>query len=191
MFDRIPVSFKVAALGLASVLAYGSAALSAFYPDGFENAAAPPLATKTVKAPLTPAQFRQDIDTYSKDNMMVVLLRRNECARCEDVKSAMEESRYHLYKKVHAGFAIYELNAAQNPEAAALLQQRDPEAEAILHIFYNAEKIHESKGISADPRMMLDYLEMAHALAIGEVSILNKYEAPAVSTPPVITPPQP
>lgn len=185
MLEHLPDSFKIAALGVVSVLSYGSAALSALYPQGIpEYEEAPAVMTKIVHQPLNADTFRQNIDTYSKNNLLVVVLRRQECPSCAGVMNALEEARYGLMKKVHVGFAIYELNAEQNPEAAALLQQSDPAAQARLHVFYNGEKIHESKGISTDPYMVLDYMEMAHALAIGEVSILDRYEPPA--TAPVV-----
>lgn len=185
---KLPQSFKLAALGVVSAVAYGSAGIDLLYPQGLSLPEAPnELATLAVKQPLSAEEFRQKISTYSKDNMMVVLLRRDACPSCEEVTWALMESRSLLMKKTGAGFTIYELNATQNPEAAALLQQRDPMAEARLHVFYNGEKIHESTGISTEVSHIADYIEMAHALAVGQVSVLDKYVAP-VKTAQIFTP---
>lgn len=173
--------FNVAALGLVSVIAWGTAISNALFSDGeprFSGSAS--RTDMTLKEPLAVSTFRHDVEHLSKNNMMVVVLRRNNCPSCGDLSSAFYEARYWLEKKVGAGFATYEVNAEQNPDIAALLRQRDPMAEARLHVFYNGEKIYESKGLTTNPRHLGESLEMVHALAIGEVSAYDKHETPVV-----------
>lgn len=173
--------FNVAALGLVSVIAWGSAISNALFSDSeprFSGSAS--RTDMALKEPLTVPTFRRDVEHLSKNNMMVVVLRRNNCPSCDDLSSAFYDARYWLEKKVGAGFATYEVNAEQNPDIAALLRQRDPMAEARLHVFYNGEKIYESKGLTTNPRHLGETLEMVHALAIGEVSIYDKHEPPVV-----------
>lgn len=173
--------FNVAALGLVSVIAWGSAINTILFQGSVPRFSGPASRTNmALKEPLTVAAFRRDVDHLSKDNMMVVVLRRDQCPSCGSLSSAFYDARDWLEKKVGAGFATYEVNAEQNPDIAALLRQRDPMAEARLHVFYNGEKIYESKGLTTNPRHLGEALEMVHALAIGEVSIYDKHEPPVV-----------
>ena len=135
------------------------------------------------KKPLTVAAFRADVEQYSKNNMMVVLLRRNACDMCNNIEAVSYDARRWLQKKTGHGFAYYEVNAEQNPEVAALLRQRDPQAGGRLHVFYNSEKIYESQGLTDNPQHMGEALEMVQALADGEVSIYDKHELPVIWPP--------
>lgn len=182
MFSRLSHSFKLAALGAVSLAAYGYAGLSLLTSAG--DARVPvALAHVAEKQPLSVARFKAQVDEYSRDNMMVVVLRRDACGVCAGVSAGLAEARWYLQKKIQRGFAVYELNAEQNPEVAALLRQRDPQAEARLHVFYNGEKIFESFGISDNPRHLAESLEMVQALADGAVSAYDKYQ-PAQIFPP-------
>lgn len=138
--------------------------------------AAHDVSSVTQKKPLSVATFKAHVDQYSHNNMMVVLLRRNDCAICPAVRDGLDEARTRLQRKIERGFAVYELNADQNPEVAALLRQRDPAVPARLHVFYNGEKIYESHGISENARDLSEVLEMVQALADGEVSVYDKYQ---------------
>ena len=121
-------------------------------------------------------EIKAQVDQYSREDMLVVVLRRNVCDICPRVSDALEEARYRLIRKTERGFSVLELNAEQNPEIAALMRQRDPKAPARLHAFYKGEKIYESQGISDDPRALFETLEMVQALSWGEVSIYDKYQ---------------
>lgn len=173
--------FNVAALGLVSAIAWGSVISNILFQGNAPRFSGPASRTDmALKEPLTVTSFRRDVEHLSKNNMMVVVLRRHQCPSCHSLSSAFYDARYWLEKKVGAGFATYEVNAEQNPDIAALLRQRDPMAEARLHVFYNGEKIYESKGLTTNPRHLGETLEMVHALAIGEVSIYDKHEPPVV-----------
>lgn len=164
--------------------AYGSAAVNLMFPQGLPKAPVPASYTTIgIKTPLTVAAFKAAADDLSKNNMMVVLLRRNDCPDCGSISAALQEARYKLIKKQERGFAVYELNADQNPAVAALLRQRNPDAPARLHVLYNNEKIYESPGISDDPVHITDTLEMVQALALGQVSAYDKYQPAQIFAP--------
>ncbi len=186
MSSKLSQAFKVASLGAISLAAYGYAGFSLLTSGGAVPARVVPVAyahvMKTQK--LSVEQFKTQVDEYSRDNMMVVLLRRDSCAVCPGVQSGLAEARSYLQKKIQRGFAVYELNAEQNPEVAALLRQRDPQADARLHVFYNGEKIFESAGISDNPRHLAESLEMVQALADGQVSAYDKYQPAQVFPAP-------
>ena len=175
MPSKLSQTFKVASLGAISLAAYGYAGFSLLAPGGL-----PPVpvayAQVTQKQKLSIEQFKAQVDEYSRDNMMVVLLRRDYCDVCPGVQGALMDARSYLQKKTQRGFAVYELNAEQNPDVAALLRQRDPQAPARLHVFYNGEKIFESAGVSDNPRHIAESLEMVQALAEGRVSAYDKYQ---------------
>ena len=188
MLFNLTQSFKLAVLGVVSAAAYGSAAMDLIFPHGVPQAPIPnSYNTINVKVPLSVAAFKAAADDLSKNNMMVILLRRNGCPDCANISAALQEARYNLIKKHDRGFAVYELNAEQNPAVAALLRQRDPSAPARLHVLYNSEKIYESQGMSDNPVHLSDALEMVQALADGAVSIYDKYQ-PSQIFPPVSHP---
>lgn len=168
-------TFKIASLGAISLAVFSYAGMSLLAPaDGSGLSVA--YAHVAQKDALSVEQFKAQVDQYSRDNMMVVVLRRDACDVCADVNAGLMEARSSLQKKPQRGFAVYELNAAQNPEVAALLRQRDPQAPARLHVFYNGEKIFESVGITDNPRHLAEALEMVQALADGQVSAYDKYQ---------------
>lgn len=180
---------KIAALGLISAVTYTHVGYSLLFPAGMPRmSASAAFAHVAEKKPMTVASFRADVEQYSKNNMMVVLLRRNACDICDDVESASYGARSWLQKKTGHGFTFYALNAEQNPELAALLRQRDPQAGGRLHVFYNGEKIYESRGLTDNPQHMGEVLEMVQALADGEVSIYDKYEPANIFDTPLSSP---
>lgn len=186
MHIHLSDKFKLAALSAVSLVAYGYTAANILSFGGNPSLAMPvALAHIEVKTPLAVEAFKAEVDRYSKNNMMVVVLRRNECAVCPEIPGALEEARERLIRKIDRGFTVYELNAEQNPEIAKLFRQREPLAPARLHVFYNSEKIYESHGISTNPRDYFESLEMVQALADGEVSIYNKYQPSHIFTSPV------
>lgn len=178
----------VAVLGLVSVFAYAHAGMTLLFPHGMPRLPAP-VAHSTVaeNRPLSVQAFRADVDKYSKNNLMVVVLRRNGCDICPDVMSALDGARLRLIRKTGGGFAVYELNAEQNPEVAALLRQRNPQADARLHVLYNGEKIYESLGITDNAQHLAESLEMVQALAYGEVSSYDKYQPANIFDAPLPT----
>lgn len=175
MLSNLSHSFKIASAGVLSLAAVGYAVFS-LSPSADGTNFPVDYAHVAPKEPLSVEQFKAQVDRYSRNNMMVVLLRRNACGLCADVNAGLMEARSYLQKKTQRGFAVYELNAEQNPEVAVLLRQRDPQAEARIHVFYNGEKIFESAGISDNPRHIAESLEMVQALADGEVSAYDKYQ---------------
>ncbi len=176
---------KLGALGAVSIAAYGYAVMSVLSSGAAVQAGSPAAYTHVaVKKPLTVAAFRAHVDQSSRDDLLVVVLRRNACDICPGLSAGLEEAGYRLMKKAGRGFSVLELNAEQNPEIASLIRQRDSSADARLHAFYNGEKIFESQGISADPRQLTDALEMVQALAQGRVSIYDKYQPAATFEAP-------
>lgn len=175
MKDKLSASFWKKSLGAAALAACGYAGVAFLNNDDILPVPVD-YTHKVQNTPLTIEQFKAHVDEYSRNNMMVVVLRRNSCDICPGVGMALAEARYYLQSKIQRGFAVYELNAEQNPEVAALLRQRDPQAPARLHVFYNGEKIYESVGITDNPRHLMETLEMVQALADGEVSAYDKYQ---------------
>ncbi len=185
MPSKLSQAYKLASLGVISLVAYSYAGFSLLAPGGAVLPRVPvAYAHVNEKQSLSIEQFKAQVDQYSRDNMMVVLLRRDACAVCPGVQTALVDARAYLQKKVQRGFAVYELNAEQNPDVAALLRQRDPQADARLHVFYNGEKIFESAGISDNPRHLAEALEMVQALAEGQVSAYDKYQPAQVFPAP-------
>ncbi|HEY0901048.1 MAG TPA: hypothetical protein VGD95_02885 [Micavibrio sp.] len=177
--------FKRVAIG-AAVLTLGAAGYALFDNDQAQGADAGQVAswaTLTHTKALSVAQFKSHVDQYSRGNMMVVLWRRQDCARCPAVRSALEEARYQFHDKYGRGFTVYELNADHNPAVAGLLRPRAPAADARLHVFYNGEKIFESAGISDNPQHIVETLTMVQALADGGVSAYDKYHRVDIFAP--------
>ncbi len=191
MFSDFSRRFQVMAVGAVSAasMVWGGYTLWGRAAAADDAALLPvSLASVTQKQPLSVAVFKSHVERYSKDNLMVVLLRRQACAICPGVRAGLEEARAQMQKKYGRGFAVYELDAEQNPEVAALLRQRDPAAAARLHVFYNGEKIYESVGVSEEARHIVAALEMVQALADGEVSAYDKYAPADIFAAPLAVP---
>lgn len=153
-------AFAAAALGIFSLGVYGAVL----------NALVGPPEVKPVKL----TEFKAKVERRAEDILTIVMLHRNECAECPAVMDAFNAIKY----RIPYPFEVQEINAERSPDIAAALNQRDPQAPAILHVFYKGEKIHESVGVSTRAADLRDYIEMADALARNEVSSLDRYQSP-------------
>lgn len=153
-------AFAAAALGIFSLGVYGSVL----------NALVGPPEGKPVKL----TEFKAKVERRAEDVLTIVMLHRNGCAECPAVMAAFNSIKY----RIPYPFEVQDINADISPEIAAALNQRDPQAPAILHVFYKGEKIHESVGVSIRPADLQSYIEMVDALARNEVSALDRYQPP-------------
>ena len=168
----------VAFLAATSLAAYGYSGLNLLGLNKITRTAgykSQSPASVIIRTPMTAAAFNKQMAEYSKNNMIVVMLRRTHCGVCPDVASVLEDVRY----KVKFPFTVYQIDAEQNPEIAASLHQRRPNEPVLLHLFYNGKKIHESQGVSTNPAHLQDYLYMAQEMAEGHVSALDPYTPPS------------
>jgi hypothetical protein len=193
-FISMPVSQKiaVAALALTSAVTWGSVI--------YNFSGIDPLVKNFAKAMITPtgASYRpeqqrvtaqQDIDVdvfmqgmlaKSQEGLSVVMVASQGCLECISVSEALREARYDRRK---IPFSFYIIDPKQNPEIAARVGYQDEERPR-LHVYYGGEKIHLSAGVTDRADHIVDYLEGAYRLAIGEASHLDRYHAPRAEFKP-------
>lgn len=178
--------FIVRALGAVSLVSYGYVGMNLLSFGAVPSGAAPAAYTQTsIKDKLNVATFRTQVEQGSRDDVLVVVLHRNNCAVCPDVMYGLDQARERLIKKTGRGFSVLALNAEQNPDIARVLRQREPDAPVRLHGFYKGEKIYESLGVTDQPRELTEILEMVQALALGQVSAYDKYQPARVFEAPL------
>lgn len=186
MANFLSDKFIVRALGAVSLVAYGHVVANLLPSAPVVAGPSPIVYTQAaITEKLSVASFRAQVNRASQDDILVVVLRRNNCTVCPDVMQGLDEARHMLEKKTGRGFSVIEVNAEQNPEIARILRQRTPESPVLLHGFYKGEKIYESLGVSDQGRQLSEMLEMVQALADGAVSAYDKYEPSRVFETPL------